>query len=160
MCVLFLLLAALLHATSTVNALDCWVGHSSKMKGPSRFSIKSRDHMSVALSLYECPAGTKRCAKVTCAMDTEALRELAYAGEHIYPGSRQTTIMKDCMPPGDEECEIPNEFSGQYIRKQKKKYCRISCCTGHECNGTLGLRSFGTVAAMIAFVAAFFVRWN
>uniref|UniRef100_A0A183CPC6 Ig-like domain-containing protein n=1 Tax=Globodera pallida TaxID=36090 RepID=A0A183CPC6_GLOPA len=132
---------------------------STKMKGPSRFTIKSRDDITVEWSLYECPAGTNLCAKVTCAMDTEALRELAYAGEHIYPGSRKTTIIKDCMPPGEEECEIPNKLIGQNMRKQKN-YCRISCCTGHECNGTLGLRSFGTVAAMIAFVAAFFVRWN
>uniref|UniRef100_A0A183BKU9 Activin_recp domain-containing protein n=1 Tax=Globodera pallida TaxID=36090 RepID=A0A183BKU9_GLOPA len=40
------------------------------------------------------------------------------------------------------------------------KYCKVTCCDGNACNGTLGLRSVGTVAAMMAFFAVLFVHWH
>ncbi|KAI3419331.1 hypothetical protein GPALN_006577 [Globodera pallida] len=107
------------------------------------------------MKLTECPADTKRCFNVTCTLDAEALSESS--GMDFPNGSRSTTTVRMCMPPEEEKCEIPDEIEG--VDNKQKKYCRMSCCTGHGCNGTLGLHSFGTaVAAMIAFVAAFFLR--
>uniref|UniRef100_A0A183BJ95 Protein quiver n=1 Tax=Globodera pallida TaxID=36090 RepID=A0A183BJ95_GLOPA len=154
MCVLLMLLAALLHATSTVNAFECLTGVSFEVKVPSK---KASNEGSVNLwNLTECPAGVERCMKVTCTLDTKAMREIA-PGKPIPDGVHSTITAKGCMERG--KCEIPDEVDGKDLRSFKK-YCDASCCTGNLCNGTLGLRSFGTFAAMIACVAAFFVRWN
>uniref|UniRef100_A0A914HLV2 Uncharacterized protein n=1 Tax=Globodera rostochiensis TaxID=31243 RepID=A0A914HLV2_GLORO len=111
------------------------------------------------MKLTKCPADIKRCFNLTCTLDADALSE--NGGRRFPNGSRSMMTLWTCLPPKDEgKCEIPNEYNGTDLRKQKKKYCRISCCSGNACNGTLGLRVFGTVAAMIAFAAAFFVRWN
>uniref|UniRef100_A0A914HLW5 Protein quiver n=1 Tax=Globodera rostochiensis TaxID=31243 RepID=A0A914HLW5_GLORO len=147
MCVLLMLLATLLHATSTANALDCWVGMSARENAPAESKVY--EAINVGLSLMECPASITHCVKLTCKLDTEALKEIAPE--------------KACLPPEEKSCEIPEKGVGivNGVDTNKiKNYCRMSCCTGNACNGTLGLRSFGTVAAMLAFIAAFFLRWN
>uniref|UniRef100_A0A183BYD5 UPAR/Ly6 domain-containing protein n=1 Tax=Globodera pallida TaxID=36090 RepID=A0A183BYD5_GLOPA len=108
------------------------------------------------IKLKECTAGVERCIKLTCTLDAKALNENA-PGMPLPDDTRYTTTVKACME-SEKTCEIPDKVEG--IDNKAKKYCGMSCCTGYACNGTLGLRSFGTVAAMIAFVAAFFVRWN
>uniref|UniRef100_A0A914IAQ3 Uncharacterized protein n=1 Tax=Globodera rostochiensis TaxID=31243 RepID=A0A914IAQ3_GLORO len=52
----------------------------------------------------------------------------------------------------NSKCEIPEkDASTQGLSLKKlKKICKVSCCNGDACNGTFGLRSFGTVAAMMA----------
>uniref|UniRef100_A0A183CRV6 Secreted protein n=1 Tax=Globodera pallida TaxID=36090 RepID=A0A183CRV6_GLOPA len=120
--VLLMLLAALLHATSTVNSLKCWDGISLKAKAPSK-----PEEVNDNWKLSECPAGIKHCFKFTCPLDTEDVREMS-PGETVPDGTVGTMTFKGCLATEGGKCDIPNEINGRNMGKVQKK-CGISCCT-------------------------------
>uniref|UniRef100_A0A914I171 Uncharacterized protein n=1 Tax=Globodera rostochiensis TaxID=31243 RepID=A0A914I171_GLORO len=156
-----LLLVILVRAT---NALECWQGeHEILTPGGTR------DLMVLA----KCPVNFTRCGTLTCSMDEKALKGLL----GVPPGTKSATTMTKACLPAIGECELqPKEgiSSTGAAFMALKKHCKASCCEGNACNGesivrksesntrsgTLGLRSLGTVTAIMAFFAVFFVRWN
>uniref|UniRef100_A0A914HL55 Uncharacterized protein n=1 Tax=Globodera rostochiensis TaxID=31243 RepID=A0A914HL55_GLORO len=172
MCVILMLLATLLYATSTVNAFDCLTGLSLKVKVPSE--TNSNGGNVNIWNMKKCPAGVERCMKAICTLDSEAMREVA-PGKPIPDGTDTTMTVKGCMPSTEEgKCELPDKADGQDLRKIKK-YCDVSCNTENKMpitteatNGggkTVEQRAknlcvFGTAAAILAFIAAFFLRWT
>ncbi|KAI3418028.1 hypothetical protein GPALN_010621 [Globodera pallida] len=146
--IVLLLLAVLLRAT---NALECWQGMTEITTPGGTINL---------MAFKKCPAhlAFTHCTKISCSMDEEALKEIP----DIPPGTKSKTgTAKGCLLPMGE-CELPDEGIGLngVPFKTMKKYCKMSCCEGNGCNGTLGLGSLGTVAAIMALFAAFFVRWN
>uniref|UniRef100_A0A914H7S2 Protein quiver n=1 Tax=Globodera rostochiensis TaxID=31243 RepID=A0A914H7S2_GLORO len=138
------------EVSTTEMALKCWRGAFVNMV-PGGAIQKMR--------LWECPEGSARCVKMHCSMDEAALRALQL--DHVPPGTKSLTqTSKGCLLATDK-CELPDETFMGVSFKSLQKYCKVTCCDGNACNGTLGLRSVGTVAAMMAFFAAvFFVHWH
>uniref|UniRef100_A0A183CEL1 UPAR/Ly6 domain-containing protein n=1 Tax=Globodera pallida TaxID=36090 RepID=A0A183CEL1_GLOPA len=91
-------------------------------------------------------------------MDGAALRELQLT--HVPPGTKSLTLTSKGCQPATDKCGLPEENFMGVPFKSLQKYCKVTCCDGNACNGTLGLRSVGTVAAMMAFFALFFVHWH